>query len=270
MGLLAREEAPPNLVSQHGSSPSSGCHRGSGERRGPIDETALRWSGVGARHGVSGKARTTARLDIWRGFATPHGASRRVPTLRYFRVETLLQHAGFLDLRTMTLHGAAQRYGIVTFTTHRGRPPARSLFGAHPERVVFQIGEAHELERADVRGLEHHGGCDAGLRGLLPPQHAETPLVAWLQAGELPFGMRRDEIVALRSTELEELRGDTGADDVGAEVLRARPAAAVAEVAGQRIVAAVLQRRPEDVGDGGGGEGWTCGSPSRGCAMRRS
>ncbi len=77
-----------HLVSRHGSSRTTGTMTVVGQRRSASYELALPRSGVGARLGASGKARTTARLDTWRGFATPHGAARRVPTKRHFRVET--------------------------------------------------------------------------------------------------------------------------------------------------------------------------------------
>src|SRR6185295_19236305 len=87
----------------------------------------------------------------------------------------------------------------------------------------------------------------ARLPGLDPAQHVQAPPVAVLEAAEAHLGPRRDEVVALGDAEFQEEIGYLHADQVSDAVLVVRGAAAVAEVAGERRIAAGAQLAAEDV-----------------------
>ena len=94
-----------------------------------------------------------------------------------------------------------------------------------------------------MRRLEHDRRRNTGVERLLPAArrttHQRSP---GHEPREAPLGMRRREVVADRGAEVEELLRHHGADGVDAEVLTARPAAAIAEEPGQRVDAARLER----------------------------
>src|SRR5207244_4416104 len=75
----------------------------------------------------------------------------------------------------------------------------------------------------------------------------QAPAVARPQAGEAERRHRRGQVVAHLRAEGEELGGQAGADGVRAAVLRRRLAAAGAEEACHRPVAARRQRAAQDV-----------------------
>src|SRR5437879_2355925 len=115
------------------------------------------------------------------------------------------------------------------------------------ECIAFQGRERHIVEHALVRRLEDHARRASGLPGLDPAQHVQAPAVAVLQAAEAQVGTRSDEVVALCDAELEELFGDLHAHQVRDAVLAVGRAAAVAEVAGERRIAAGAQLAAENV-----------------------
>src|SRR5437762_5754704 len=115
------------------------------------------------------------------------------------------------------------------------------------ECIAFQGRERDIVEHALVRRLEDHARRAAGFPGLDPAQHVQAPAVVVLQAAEAQLGTRRNEVVALCDAELEELVGDLHAHQVRDAVLAAGRAAAVAEVAGERRIAAGAQLAAENV-----------------------
>ena len=136
----------------------------------------------------------------------------------------------------------------------RTRPPSAPGIGGHVDGVALERVERHDLERPLVRARHHDVRGRAGLLRPQPVQRGHAPAVAGHQAGERELGPRRLQVVADRALVLEELRRDDRADRVAAEVLRPGRAAAVAVEAGQRIVAAGLQRAAEHVAVGHGAE----------------
>src|SRR6266571_922766 len=139
------------------------------------------------------------------------------------------------------------------------------------ERVALQRLQRDVLEDVLVRGFEDHLWRHAGLVGLDPAQHVKAPAVPGCEALEAHLRARRGEIVAARAAELEKLRGRLDAHQVRDPVRVVRRAAAVAEKAGERRVAAGEQRTPEDVfflGEDGAHEGILAGNPSLGGHLR--
>src|SRR5689334_10361201 len=104
-----------------------------------------------------------------------------------------------------------------------------------------------ELERQRVRRLEDDARRDSRVERLLPPVGAQTPPVALAEPGKAPLRVRRRKVVPDGAAELEELVAHHRADRVHAEVLAARPAAAVAPEAGHRVEPARLERPTEHV-----------------------
>src|SRR4051794_34851694 len=107
---------------------------------------------------------------------------------------------------------------------------SRHIGGVVPERF-----QRHDLESGLVGGGEHDGAGSAVQMSLEPAYGDDAPSVARVQPGEVPFGVRGDEIVADVELVLEELARHDGADRVAADVLRSAGAAAVAVEAGDRV-----------------------------------
>ena len=87
---------------------------------------------------------------------------------------------------------------------------------------------------------------------LFPPCYADAPFVARVQPRELPFGTRRNEIVALEHGKIEKFACHFYADSVQADVAGTRLTEAVTIKARQWIATAALQLRPENIGRHGG------------------
>src|SRR5882672_52516 len=98
-----------------------------------------------------------------------------------------------------------------------------------------------------MRRLEDHARRLARLPGLDPAQDMQAPPVALLEAAKTHLRPGRDEVIAPGDAELQELVRHLDADQVRDPVLVVRRAAAVAEVAGERRVAAGPQLPAEDV-----------------------
>src|SRR5690349_17106794 len=98
--------------------------------------------------------------------------------------------------------------------------------------VLLEDFQRDDLERGFVGGGEHNGAGRALEVGLQPADRDHAPPVSRGEAGELPLGVWRDQVVADVELMLEELAGDDRADRVAAGVLRAGGAAAVAVEAG--------------------------------------
>src|SRR5437762_11265208 len=115
------------------------------------------------------------------------------------------------------------------------------------ECIAFQGRERDIVEHALVRRLEDHARRASGFPGLDPAQHVQAPAVAVLQPAEAHLRPRRHQVVALRDAEFEELLGHLHVHEVSDAVVVVRSAAAVAEVAGERRVAARPQFSVQDV-----------------------
>src|SRR3954471_8600857 len=129
------------------------------------------------------------------------------------------------------------------------RSARRTVFMAlvYIQPISLERRERRVLEDVLERGVEDHARRLAGFPGLDPAQHMQAPAVAVLEAAEAHLRPRRDEVVAPRDAELQELVGDLHAHEVGDAVLVLRRAAAVAEVTGERRIAARAQLAAEDV-----------------------
>lgn len=102
-------------------------------------------------------------------------------------------------------------------------------------RVLLQQLEGYDLERALVRGGQHHRRADRAFEQFEPAGGAYAPAVARLKAGKLEFGPWRGKVVADEAAVLEELSGDFNAHGVTTVVLGAGVAPAVAKETGHRI-----------------------------------
>src|SRR5437016_12953137 len=105
-----------------------------------------------------------------------------------------------------------------------GSGPARSL---QVERVFLQRVKRYHGQRLFVRRGENDRRGGTCLVGLTPRGRAYAPAVTRLETGEVVFGHRRDQVVALRARKLEKLGGHLHADDVQAVIVGAGVAAAV-------------------------------------------
>ena len=114
-------------------------------------------------------------------------------------------------------------------------------------RVAFHVGEIDEFERRFMRGFQDHVGRASGLERFLPAGGAKAPAVARFQSRKLILGMRRREIVAARFRVFEKRLGHPDADHMHAVIAFARPAATVAEPAGERIDGTGEQGSAEDI-----------------------
>src|SRR5438132_7402904 len=124
-------------------------------------------------------------------------------------------------------------------------PLAASLIQV--EGIALERRERRVLENVLVRRLQDHARRLARLPGLDPAQHMQAPAVAVLEAAKAHLGPRRDQVVTLGDAELQEFFRDLHAHQMRDAVLIVRRAAAVAEVAGERRVAAGAQLAAEDV-----------------------
>ena len=80
-----------------------------------------------------------------------------------------------------------------------------------------------------------------------PPRDANAPLIAWLQSGEAPLRVRRDEIVSVEHREIQEFARGLNAHCVQPEIFRASTAEAVAIKAGHRVATTTFQFRSQNI-----------------------
>src|SRR5690606_3593331 len=113
--------------------------------------------------------------------------------------------------------------------------------------MLLEERERHDVERPAVRALQPHARRHPVLIRLEPTRGTQAPAVARLQSRKLELGARRRQIVAAETRELEELFRHLDANRVRADILGARVAAAVAEEARSRPLAACLERLAEHV-----------------------
>ena len=171
------------------------------------------------------------------------------------------------DLAGVNMHCRADRSltDVVLARLRQRRVEIRPLIGRRHgprvrpsgEEVTRTLGHidsvlAQRLDRDDpqcrgVRGGEHHRRCGAVTVGVEPPRCADAPAVAGLEAGKAVLRHRCHEVVAASELMLEELRGHHSAHRVGAQVIRARRAAAVAIEAGERVAATLLEWTAEHI-----------------------
>lgn len=78
-------------------------------------------------------------------------------------------------------------------------------------------------------------GRDICIVGFFPAQGAKTPAITRLEAGEIIFRSRRDEVIAGGQRESQKLIGDPGTDDMSAQIMVIRIAAAVPKKSGDRV-----------------------------------
>lgn len=80
-----------------------------------------------------------------------------------------------------------------------------------------------------------------------PAGHADAPLIAGLQSGKSPFGVRRYKIVPVENRKIEELARDLDANRMQTNVIRASPTIPVPVKSGHRIAATAFQFRSQDI-----------------------
>ena len=85
---------------------------------------------------------------------------------------------------------------------------------------------------------------------LQPAQHAQAPLIARPQAGEIPFRDWRTQIVAMFAAEFEEGFGHDDAYHMGAFIVGIGLAAAIPEKTGQWLERARDNRLAENIAGG--------------------
>lgn len=107
-----------------------------------------------------------------------------------------------------------------------------------------------DVEGRFVRGREDDRRGVARSGRLEPAEGAQAPSIPADQPGESPLWLRRDEVIADRHREGEEIGGHHGADGVGSRIGGDRPAATVAEEAGQRRVGTGHERLAEHIAIG--------------------
>ena len=73
------------------------------------------------------------------------------------------------------------------------RRPARII-----ERMGFEIGDIHPLQRGLVSGRKADRRRDSGFKGFLPTRHTEAPAVSGLEAGEMRWTPKIGPVVELR------------------------------------------------------------------------
>ncbi len=108
------------------------------------------------------------------------------------------------------------------------------------EGVRLQFFQADELQRRGVGRGQIDRRRDPAIERFLPALHADAPFIARLKAGKLPFGMRRDQVIALEHGVIEKVARSLDANCVQTGILRSRPAVAVTIESGHRFATAAL------------------------------
>jgi len=104
--------------------------------------------------------------------------------------------------------------------------------------VCLQYLQGDGIQRIFVSALQHHGWGHAGFQSFQPSVNTQTPPRTRLEAGKTPFRAWRDQVIASRQAEIQKSLGHSRTNQVLANVVRVRAAAAVAEIAGQGVVGA--------------------------------
>ncbi len=107
------------------------------------------------------------------------------------------------------------------------------------DRVGFEIGEGHDLQRAPMGRLQADLRRATCLESLLPTRRAKAPAVTRLESWEAELRPRRRQIIASGSGELKKVRRHHGAHGVGPGIRRVGLATAATEPAGFGRMAAV-------------------------------
>lgn len=115
------------------------------------------------------------------------------------------------------------------------------------QRVRLQFFERDKLERGSVTRFQINRPGQTSLERSFPARNTDAPSVARLQAGEAPFRMGRDEVVPIQDGKIQKLTRHLHANGVLPNILSAGATVAVAIKAGERIAAATLQFRSENV-----------------------
>ena len=113
--------------------------------------------------------------------------------------------------------------------------------------MALQVLQADELQGAFVRAFQYRGRRQACEQGLAPAGGAQAPTVAGLKSRKAPLWPGCAEVVAQLNRKCQKFGRDPGADEVRAGVALVGAAAAVAKVAGERVVRAWRQRRSQNV-----------------------
>lgn len=121
----------------------------------------------------------------------------------------------------------------------------RLFFFRHCISMVTQIIHANNFQYFLIGAFEHHLGRHASAPRFYPAISAQTPLIAWLQAREIPFRTWCRQIIAAAATEFKKSRRHHRADNVRADVIFIGFAAPVAEVSGYGLEGARNQRFAE-------------------------
>ena len=99
------------------------------------------------------------------------------------------------------------------------------------------------MGRLQVDGRRH-----AAFQGVSPTCDAKAPAVARLEPGKSPFGMRRNQVIAIEHGEIEKMTSHLNADGVHSRVFRAGSAETVAIESGQGIATTASQFTTENIG----------------------
>jgi len=127
-------------------------------------------------------------------------------------------------------------------------PAASSLKRRLIDRVFPQIRQFHKLQRRDMRRRQHHPRRAPRLERLLPPRHAQAPLIPRLQPRKTKMQRRRGQIISRRLRKRQKLRVHPHANRMEPMIPRPRMAAAIPKKTRHGIKAARLQRLAEDIG----------------------
>jgi hypothetical protein len=114
-------------------------------------------------------------------------------------------------------------------------------------RVRLQFFERNKLERGGVSGFQINRSGQTSLERSFPARDTDAPFVARFQTREAPFRMRRDQIVSIQDGEIQKLARHLHADGVLTNILSAGATITVAVKTGERVAAATLQFRSENV-----------------------
>ena len=126
-------------------------------------------------------------------------------------------------------------------------PPSRGEPKALGSGVTVEQFRRDDVEGRFVCGGQDHRRGMPRPGGLEPAEGAEAPAIPYDETREAPLRLRRDEIIADRHREGEEVGGHHGADGVGPRIGANRSAAAVAEKSGQGGMGTGHERLAEDI-----------------------
>jgi hypothetical protein len=113
--------------------------------------------------------------------------------------------------------------------------------------VRLQLFHRDELDRGRVRRLEIHGRRDTASQRFQVTRRAKTPFIARLEAGEIPLGVRRYEIVSLKDRIVKKLARYLHANRVQTCVLRASATISVPIKSGHGIATTTAELGSKNV-----------------------